>query len=90
MTILVVGLLLWFVPVLVAGALFARHSVFGEQGLFFSGAAVVTFGGAYAVLAYVAQLRVAVLGMVRRLGRCWEGNATAGRRLPMRLLGVSL
>ncbi len=29
-------------------------SVFTQQGLFFSGAAVVTFGGAYAVLAYVA------------------------------------
>jgi len=29
-----------------------------EQGKFFSGAAVVTFGGAYAVLAYVAQQAV--------------------------------
>jgi chromate transporter len=34
--------------------------VFVEQGLFFSGAAVVTFGGAYAVLAYVAQQAVNV------------------------------
>ena len=38
------------------------HSVFTEQGLFFSGAAVVTFGGAYAVLAYVAQQAVQVYG----------------------------
>ena len=37
-------------------------SVFTEQGLFFSGAALVTFGGAYAVLAYVAQQAVDVYG----------------------------
>jgi chromate transporter len=38
------------------------NSVFTEQGLFFSGAALVTFGGAYAVLAYVAQQAVHVYG----------------------------
>jgi chromate transporter len=59
-TILVIGLVLWFTPVLAASALFGRSSVFVEQGLFFSGAAVVTFGGAYAVLAYVAQQAVNV------------------------------
>ena len=37
-------------------------SVFVEQGLFFSSAALVTFGGAYAVLAYVAQRAVEVYG----------------------------
>ena len=37
-------------------------SVFIDQGLFFSGAALVTFGGAYAVLAYVAQQAVKVYG----------------------------
>jgi chromate transporter len=37
-------------------------SVFVDQGLFFSGAALVTFGGAYAVLAYVAQRAVEVYG----------------------------
>jgi chromate transporter len=37
-------------------------SVFTQHGLFFSGAAVVTFGGAYAVLAYVAQQAVEVYG----------------------------
>ena len=49
-------------------------SVFLDQGLFFSGAALVTFGGAYAVLAYVAQQAVSVYGwlpgeMVRGLAR---------------------
>ncbi len=61
-SILVVGLFLWVTPVLVAAALFGRNSVFVEQGVFFSGAALVTFGGAYAVLAYVAQQAVNVYG----------------------------
>jgi chromate transporter len=60
--VLLVGLLVWGVPV-AAVALFAgAGSVFTRQGLFFSGAAVVTFGGAYAVLAYVAQQAVEVYG----------------------------
>lgn len=60
--ILVLGLVLWFLPVALAAVLFGRSSVFVDQGLFFSGAAVVTFGGAYAVLAYVAQQAVNVYG----------------------------
>lgn len=59
---LVVGLVLWAAPVLLAAAVFGRSSIFVDQGLFFSGAAVVTFGGAYAVLAYVAQQAVNVYG----------------------------
>ncbi len=59
---LAVGLFLWVAPVLGAAALFGTHSVFVDEGVFFSGAAVVTFGGAYAVLAYVAQQAVAVHG----------------------------
>jgi chromate transporter len=48
----------WFIPVLLAGLLLdPDHTVFRE-GLFFSKAAVVTFGGAYAVLPYVAQQAV--------------------------------
>jgi chromate transporter len=49
---------LWVAPVLTLAVLFGTDSVFVEQGKFFSGAAVVTFGGAYAVLAYVAQQAV--------------------------------
>jgi chromate transporter len=59
---LLVGLVLWAAPVAAAAALFGRTSVFVDQGLFFSGAAVVTFGGAYAVLAYVAHQAVNVYG----------------------------
>ncbi|MGY1704595.1 chromate efflux transporter [Geodermatophilus sp. SYSU D00697] len=60
--LLLVGLLVWGVPVAVAALLTGAGSVFTQQGVFFSGAAVVTFGGAYAVLAYVAQQAVEVHG----------------------------
>jgi chromate transporter len=60
--VLAVGLVAWGVPLAAVAALTGRHSVFTEQGLFFSGAALVTFGGAYAVLAYVAQKAVEVYG----------------------------
>ena len=60
--VLLVGLLVWGLPVAAVALLTGADSVFTEQGLFFSGAAVVTFGGAYAVLAYVAQQAVEVYG----------------------------
>lgn len=60
--VLVVGLVAWFAPVALAAALVGRSSIFVDQGVFFSGAALVTFGGAYAVLAYVAQQAVEVYG----------------------------
>ncbi|NUQ87720.1 MAG: chromate efflux transporter [Glycomyces artemisiae] len=56
--IIVIGLVLWAAPVLAVALLTGTDSVFTAQGLFFSGTAVVTFGGAYAVLAYVAQRAV--------------------------------
>ena len=59
---LTIGLVVWFAPVAVATLAFGRSSIFVDQGVFFSGAAVVTFGGAYAVLAYVAQQAVEVYG----------------------------
>ena len=60
--VLALGLLAWAVPVGAAVALTGRDSIFTEQALFFTGAALVTFGGAYAVLAYVAQKAVEVYG----------------------------
>jgi chromate transporter len=56
--IIVIGLILWASPVLAVILWTGTNSVFTAQGLFFSGTAVVTFGGAYAVLAYVAQRAV--------------------------------
>jgi len=49
---------LWAGPVLLIGALLGWKSVFIPIAAFFSKMAVVTFGGAYAVLAYVAQQAV--------------------------------
>jgi chromate transporter len=52
-TALVVGLVVWIVPlVLISNASWAPE-VIGQQAVFFSKAALVTFGGAYAVLAYL-------------------------------------
>ena len=56
--VLAVGLLAWGLPLLAVVVLTGRNSVLTQEGLFFSGTALVTFGGAYAVLAYVAQRAV--------------------------------
>ena len=74
--ILIVGLIVWLSPVALAAVVFSRHSVFVDQGLFFSGAAVVTFGGAYAVLSYVAHQAVSVFGWLKA-GEMVRGLALA-------------
>ena len=51
----IVCLALWFGPLAVLAALLGFDHVYVQEGIFFSKMAVVTFGGAYAVLAYVAQ-----------------------------------
>jgi chromate transporter len=55
LTISAVLLAFWWAPVLACLLWLGPHHVFSQIGLFFSKMAVVTFGGAYAVLAYVAQ-----------------------------------
>lgn len=60
--VLAIGLLAWGLPVGVVALTTGSDSVLTHQGLFFSGTALVTFGGAYAVLAYVAQKAVEVYG----------------------------
>ena len=52
----------WAAPVVLAWAWLGRGHVLTQEGLFFSKAAVVTFGGAYAVLPYVAQQAVETHG----------------------------
>ncbi len=49
---------LWWLPIILAGLGLGWDSTPAAQGLFFSKAALVTFGGAYAVLPYVAQQAV--------------------------------
>jgi len=55
---LAIWLPLWFAPLAVLVYVFGTEHLFVTQGVFFSKMAVVTFGGAYAVLAYVAQRAV--------------------------------
>jgi chromate transporter len=58
-------LALWLVPVIPLVAALGWDNVFSRIALFFSQMAVVTFGGAYAVLAYVAQQAVDTYGWLR-------------------------
>ena len=55
---LVTGLALWWTPVAAAALLLGAQHVLVDIGLFFSKLAVVSFGGAYALLAYMAQQAV--------------------------------
>ncbi len=70
-----VALALWLGPVAAILAL-APGSVFAEIATFFSTMAVVTFGGAYAVLAWVAQEAVATHGWLSP-GEMLDGLALA-------------
>jgi chromate transporter len=54
----VIGLSIWLAPLAVLLATMGRQNVFSAITLFNSKMAVVTFGGAYAVLAYMAQQAV--------------------------------
>ncbi|HEX8487899.1 MAG TPA: chromate efflux transporter [Propionibacteriaceae bacterium] len=60
--LLSIAIAVWALPVIAAAVLVGRDSILVDQALFFSGAALVTFGGAYAVLAYVAHQAVTVYG----------------------------
>lgn len=52
----------WLLPVALAWLLLGGNHVLVQEGVFFSKAAMVTFGGAYAVLPYVAQQAVETHG----------------------------
>ena len=58
-------LALWLAPVLALFLILGPNDVFTRIAGFFSQMAVVTFGGAYAVLAYVAQEAVGTFGWLR-------------------------
>ena len=57
-----VWLALWLTPVFALLLLLGNDNVFSQISIFFSKMAMVTFGGAYAVLAYVAQQAVETYG----------------------------
>jgi chromate transporter len=60
-----VWLLLWLVPVAALLVTLGNQNVFSQVAVFFSKMALVTFGGAYAVLAYVAQQAVQLLRLAQ-------------------------
>jgi len=63
--VIAVWLPLWLGPLAALIAFLGMESVFVKEGIFFSKASVVTFGGAYAVLAYVAQEAVNTYGWLK-------------------------
>lgn len=67
---------LWALPVVALGLAFGWQSIFPKLAGFFSLMAVVTFGGAYAVLAYVADAAVAAYGWLAP-GEMLDGLALA-------------
>jgi chromate transporter len=56
---------IWATPILVVLMMFGQDHVLWDIGAFFSQMAVVTFGGAYAVLAYMAQEAVNGFGWLK-------------------------
>jgi len=55
-------LALWLAPTMMLFATLGPHDVFSDIAVFFTMLSVVTFGGAYAVLAWVAQAAVETYG----------------------------
>lgn len=74
--ILIIWGTLWIAPIALLALWQGARSIFVQQGLFFSQTAVVTFGGAYSVLSYVAQRAVDDLGWLRP-GEMLDGLALA-------------
>src|SRR5262249_19829986 len=60
-----IWLALWLIPVIALLTMLGSANVFSQIAVFFSKMAVVTFGGAYAVLAYVAQQAVENYGWLK-------------------------
>jgi len=74
--VMVSGLALWLLPWCALALALGRDHIVTQQGLFFSQTAVVSFGGAYAVLAYVAQHAVESLHWLSA-GQMLDGLALA-------------
>jgi chromate transporter len=60
--VLAIGLAVWWIPLLAVVAVTGGGSIYADEALFFSQVAVISFGGAYAVLVYVGH------EVVRRFG----------------------
>jgi chromate transporter len=62
--VLSVGIALWLIPFLILTFLRGYNSLHAQEYRFFTKAALVTFGGAYAVLAYVTQAAAGAMGWI--------------------------
>jgi len=67
----------WWAPLLLAGLVLGPRNIIVQEGLFFAKAALVTFGGAYVVLPYVAHHAVAMHHWLSA-GEMLHGVALAG------------
>ncbi|MBI1818927.1 MAG: chromate efflux transporter [Nitrospirae bacterium] len=56
--VVAVSLFLWMAPLVLLALVAGTSSTLFQEGIFFSKAAMVTFGGAYSVLPYIAQAAV--------------------------------
>ena len=63
--VLLIGLLVWWLPLLAVVLLRGTDDTLSKEAFFFSQTAVVTFGGAYAVLAYINQMAVQHFGWLQ-------------------------
>ena len=63
--VLLIGLVVWWGPLLLVIALRGTDDTLSREAVFFSQAAMVTFGGAYAVLAYINQAAVQHFGWLQ-------------------------
>jgi len=61
-TVLLAGIALWAVPMVLLADWGGKQGIYAQMGWFFTKAALLTFGGAYAVLPYVYQGAVATYG----------------------------
>jgi putative chromate ion transporter len=100
-TVVLVGALLWLVPMALLTLLYGWTHTLTQMGWFFTKAALLTFGGAYAVLPYVYQGAVLHHGWLTptqmidglALGETTPGTADHGgclRRLHRRLCAGAL
>ena len=69
-------LVIWWLPVALVGWWLGRNHTVFQEGIFFSKAAVVTFGGAYAVLPYVTEHAVQNFGWLKP-GQMMDGLGLA-------------
>jgi chromate transporter len=60
-----IWLTLWFAPLALLAWWLGPESVYVQEGIFFSQTAVLTFGGAYSVLAYIGQEAVNRFGWLK-------------------------